>query len=59
MLNESAHKKGSTFLPAQWLSYLYVNKAERAAWRGEKKRQLFLSTERRVIYVRTEDSEGT
>lgn len=30
MLNESSRKKGSTFLPTQWLSYLYVNKVERA-----------------------------
>jgi len=35
MLNGSSHKKGSTFQPAQWPSYLYVNKVERAGV-GEK-----------------------
>lgn len=58
MPNESSRKKGSTFLPTQWLSYLYVNKVERAG-AEKRRRRLFLSTERRVIYVRTEDSEGT
>lgn len=43
MLNESAHKKGSTFLPAQWLSYLYVNKAERgSAARGKEEAAISL-----------------
>lgn len=58
MLNESTRKKGSTFLPTQWLSYLYVNKVERAV-RGKEEAAISLHGERRVIYVRTEDSEGT
>jgi len=35
MLNKSSHKEGSTFLPAQWLSYLYVNKVERVRGKEE------------------------
>nr|KAF7429637.1 hypothetical protein H0235_006035 [Vespula pensylvanica] len=54
----TAIKKGSTFLPAQWVSYLYVNKAERGGV-GKKKRRPFLSGGAAVIYVRTEDSEAT